>query len=153
MSVGPDFGSSLTWCFWLRVFHEGTVKMIAGALSRLKPLLGLDDLLLSSLTWLLIGGFGPLLAIGQETSLHPINSHWTSHLGASPNSGGREIATPVNRSGSKKIMTIFNLPQLRKTNPPALLELLLRTTSFFPPKPKFSIWETHVCRMMLCSHT
>lgn len=48
--------------------------MIAGALSHLKPLLGLDDLLLSSLTWLLIGGFGPLLAIGQETSPRPINS-------------------------------------------------------------------------------
>ena len=31
VSVDQEFGNSLAWCFWLRVAHEVTVKVLAGA--------------------------------------------------------------------------------------------------------------------------
>ena len=56
VSVDQEFGNSLAWCFWLRVAHEVTVKVLAGAAVIWSNywvwMISLED---GSLTWLMIG--------------------------------------------------------------------------------------------------
>lgn len=108
VSVGQEFGSSLTVWFWLRVSHEVAAKL-SSSIWRFTRLICFCD---GSLKWPLAGCLGPSLVVGRGLSPLPGRSLHRATSAASWHGRGRD---EKEQSGAFSEFTIPPAPPLSVT--------------------------------------